>query len=83
MSNVFLPVRALERTLSLLHVDHEDRRLHGQRLLDNVCYNLGYNFTSQDRIEVKYHPNWTDQYEYFHNGVRIERARAVSLIGEI
>lgn len=38
-------------------------------------------FTSHDRLLVAWRERW-GEFEYRHNGVRIERARAVELIGE-
>lgn len=39
-------------------------------------------FTTADYLTVQYRPRWTPEFEYRHNGVRVERERAVELIGE-
>lgn len=39
-------------------------------------------FTSADTLTVTHLPSWSPPWVYKHNGVRIERDRAVELIGE-
>jgi hypothetical protein len=76
-----LPMAYYKKTVLFAYSDLKKVAPRSDDFLD-LAFSFSSHFTAYDTMRLVYHPNWvSDQYSWYHNGVKIDAKRAQELIG--